>query len=785
MNEGAPFNVIGKPLPRKEDRRFLTGRGRYLDDIDLPGTVHVCFVRSPYAHARILSIDISEAEQMPGVVAVVTGEQVNQWTAPLRMAPPIDGLQPMEMATLPVDKVRFQGDPVACVVATDRYLAEDAAELVMVDYEPLDVVADMFEAMKESAPKVDDALTSNLVSHQTFAHGDTAARMRQAHCVVEAEFRSHRQTHLPMETRGILADWDEGRGHLTLHVGNQAPHPYRSVMAGRMRMKESEVTVIVPDVGGGFGQKIAVYREELTVAALARHLKRPARWREDRLENLSAASHARENVARTRAAVDANGCLLALELELYEDFGAYSFYPANYLARVIAMILTGPYRVQDYAFDVKIALTNKCGNGPMRAPMAITSWVMEGTMDAIARDLGLDPVDVRRRNILSGNDLPYTMATGETLEDINPAEVMEKGLAAFDYEAFRRRQIEDRKNGVYRGVGICNVVESTTYGSKFYKAAGISGSGHECAWVKVEPSGAVRASAGVMATGQGYETAFSQAVGEGLGIDPANVAIELGNTDVAPYGMGSRGARGGTAGGGTLYLAAQAVQGKALEIAANLMGLNSAERLRLADGVVQQFANDAWSDTELTLADIARVAYLDPTRLPDGMDPGLETLKAYDPPAMTYSNLVHICEVEVDVHTGEIVIPRYLIVENCGTMLNPTIVKGQQLGATIMGLSGTLFEHVVYDENGQNLTGTLADYLVMSADKAPEIEILDLSTPNKRTPAGLKGMAEGGVMGAIGAVTGAVNDALAPLDVVFDRHPLTPDAIRGKLRDRI
>ena len=316
---------------------------------------------------------------MPGVITAVSATELMEWTTTLRMAPPIEGLQPTEITTLPADKARFQGDPIVCIVAADRYLAEDAAELVEIDYEVLPPVTSYAEAVREGAPLVDETLTSNLVSHQTFQNDDLAARMREAYAIVEASFSQHRQTHLPIETRGCLAVWDAGREHLTFHVGNQVPHPLRTQLAARLRLSESQVTVICPDVGGGFGQKIALYREELTVAALSRHLQRPVRWREDRLENLQAASHAREEVCRVRAGVDREGRLLALELSIEEDFGAYCFYPANYLARVVAMILTGPYRVQSYAFDVKVALTNKCGSGPMRAPMSITSWVMEGT----------------------------------------------------------------------------------------------------------------------------------------------------------------------------------------------------------------------------------------------------------------------------------------------------------------------------------------------------------------------------------------------------------------------
>ena len=778
------FDQIGKPLPRKEDARLLRGKGTYVDDIEIPGALHVCFVRSPHAHARIAGFDLDEAKAVPGVVAVVTGHEVNEWTNGLRLAPPIEGLQPTEMTTLPVDKVRFHGDLVACVVAIDRYVAEDAAELVQVDYDVLEAVATYDSALADGAPLVDEMLSSNLVSHQKFEAGDIARRKQEACRIVEASFAMQRMTHLPMETRGCIAVWDDGRQHLTMHIGSQAPHPMRSALAGRLRLGEHQVTVASPDVGGAFGQKIIVYREEITVAALARHLKRPVRWREDRIENLSASLQARENTVHTRAAVAADGRILSLEAEILEDFGAYCFYPANYLARVIGMILTGPYRIQDYAFEVKIALTNKCGAGPMRAPMAITSLVMDGTLDAIARELDLDPAEVRRINMLRPSDLPYVMPTGETLEDITPGECFERGLREIDYAAVRKRQAEDRAQQIYRGIGICNVVESTTYGSAFYKAAGIPGSGHEAAWVKIEPSGAIRASAGLMGTGQSYETPFAQAVAEGLGADASQVDILLGNTDIAPYGMGARGSRGATAGGGTLFLTALDLKAKMLDIAAALLGLNSASELDIKSGRVLRHVGGEWIETEFGIADIARTAYLDPLKLPAGMQPGLEMHRAWDPPQMTYSNSTHFCEVTLNPVTGEIGIDRYLIVEDCGTVLNPLVVAGQQQGATVLGIGGVLFEHMIYDESGQNLCGTMADYMIPTATEAPEIEIIAQHTPSKRTPAGIKGMAEGGVMGAIGAVNNAVNDALRPFGVVADRQPLSPDYIRALLRDK-
>jgi aerobic carbon-monoxide dehydrogenase large subunit len=546
---------IGRPLRRREDRRFLTGTARYIDDLAVAGALHARFVRSPHGHARIRAIDTGVASAMSGIEMIATGQDLAQWTRPLRLAPAIEGLHPVTIETLPTDKVRFHGDPVACVVATDRAAADDAVDQVVVDYDPLPAVTDIAGALAPGAPLVDDSLPDNLISHQSFSAGAPEAQFAASHRVVEVNFAQHRQTHVPMEPRGCCAIWDAGREHLTMHIGTQVPHPYRTQLAARLGLSESQVTVICPDIGGGFGQKITLYREELTVAALARVLGRPVRWREERGENLLAAAHAREQTARVRVAVDAGGGIKALSLEIIEDFGAYCFYPANYLLRMVVLSLTGPYRITDYACEMRVVLTNKCGAAPMRAPMSIASWVMDGTIEAVARALNLDPIAVRRRNMLTAAELPWTMPAGPVLEDVTPRETLDAALAAFDVPGFRARQEADRARGVYRGMGLCCVVESNTYGSAFYRAAGIPGSGHEAGWVKVAPSGAVDVSVGLMTSGQGYETALAQAAAEGLGVSPEIVRPHLGNTDIAPYGMGSRGARGGTAGSSVLLLA--------------------------------------------------------------------------------------------------------------------------------------------------------------------------------------------------------------------------------------
>jgi carbon-monoxide dehydrogenase large subunit len=639
----------------------------------------------------------------------------------------------------------------------------------------------MDAALAPGAPCVDDSLSNNLVSHQSFVKGDPDRRFADAHRVVEARFVQHRQTHVPMEPRGCCAIWDAGRQHLTMHVGTQVPHPYRTNLAARLRLTESQVTVICPDIGGGFGQKIALYREELTIAAVSRALNRPVRWREERGENLLASAHAREQTAEVRAACDADGRITALSVNIVEDFGAYCFYPANYLLRMTVLSLTGPYRIADYAYDMKVVLSNKCGAAPMRAPMSIASWVMDGTLEAVARELGLDPIEVRRRNLLTAAELPWTMAAGPVLDDVTPRETLEAALAAFDVPAFRARQTADRARGVYRGMGVCCFVEANTYGSAFYRAAGIPGSGHEAGWVKVAPSGAVDVSVGLMGSGQGYETALAQAAAEGLGVPIDSVRVHLGNTDIAPYGMGSRGARGGTAGSSVLLLAGQTLQRKMCAIAASLLGMNSGDELRLWEGRVQRVIEGDWQDAGLGMLDIARVAYMDPLRLPEGMEPGLEAHRAYDPPPLTFSNATHVCEAVVDVETGAVTLERWIVAEDCGRVLNPAIVAGQQHGAVALGIAGVLQEHVVYDANGQNVTGSFADYAMPVAELIPPITLIHMHTPSRHTFSGTKGMSEGGVMGAVGALPSAVADALAPFGVVVDRQPLTAEAVLGMI----
>jgi carbon-monoxide dehydrogenase large subunit len=768
---------VGAALSPRETRKLVLGRGGYVGDLTMPGLLHAAFVRSPHAHARIAGIDVAAARRAPGIVAVLTGADLAGMTAPLRIAPPIDGLCAMEMATLPTDRVRFVGDPVACVIGEDRYAVEDACARVDVAYGPLTAVVDPERAQDSGLPRVDETVPANRAYAGVFAHGDVEAALRAADRVVVVRFHQGRQTHAPMEPRGCVASWLPGDETLTFWHSTQIPHPMRSALAARLRIPESAVRVITPDVGGGFGQKIPLYREELTTAAASRLLGRPVRWIENRRENLLAALHAREDIVDLRAAARSDGTILGVDVHILTDFGAYAYFPANYMARVVGMMIPGAYRLRDYRYAITAVLTNKCPAGPYRAPMLICSWVTEGMIDAVARALALDPVEVRRRNMLSEPELPYATATGLTYRSVYPRDTLERALTACDYAARRQAQAEARSAGRIVGLGVATYVEPNTYGSEFYRTAGIAGSGHDAAIVRIEPSGAVSAQIGVVSQGQGHLTTAAQALADELAVPIETVRVHAGDTAAAPYGMGTRGSRGGVVSTGAVLGAARLVKQKLLRIAAHLLEA-PLEDLELADGRVEVRGSPG---SGLTVAQLAQKAYLAPMELPPGVEPGLEATHAFDPPALTFSSGTHVCEIEIDRETGALAITRHTIVEECGRMLNPRVVEGQLHGATAQGLGGALVEEVVYGPDGQNLSATFMDYAMPTASWLPTFDVEHLERPDPDTPLGMKGMAEGGAMGASAALANAVADALAPLGIDAGRQPFTPRRLAARL----
>jgi aerobic carbon-monoxide dehydrogenase large subunit len=682
------------------------------------------------------------------------------------------------MPPIPIDKVRFVGDLVAVVMADNRYIAEDALELVDVEYEPLPAVADAFTATEDGQPLVHENVPNNRLCHQGYVNGDPDRVFNEdADQIVEVFFSQHRQTHSPLETRGSLSSWDKGNQFLTVRLPTQIPHGNKTQLAARLGLSEGQVQVITPDVGGGFGQKGQLWREDVTVAAASIFLGRPVKWSEDRRENLLASLHAREEDVRVQAAVKNDGTILALKMQIHTDFGGYSILPGNYMNQVVGMVVPGPYRIQDYAYELTSVFTNKCPVGAQRAPYLIAGWVTEGTVDAIARQLNLDPAEVRFKNFIRTEELPYTSATKQVYQAITPKETLEQSLDILDYTAAREWQRVGRAEGKIRGIGIGVYVEPTAYGSAFYRQAGIPGSGHDSARVRIEPSGAVTAQIGVPTQGQGHLTTAAQVLADEFEIELDRIHVQAGDTMAAPYGMGTRGARGGVVVTGSLLGATEQLKEKMLAIAAHNLEV-SPEDLVLSDGRVHV---SGLPDTGMTIQQIAHIAYINPLELPPDMEPGLDITFAYHPPPLTYANATHICTVEIDRETGQIEIPRFVVVEDCGRVLNPKVVDGQVHGAVHMGLSGALYEEVVYDDSGQNLTGSYLDYVIGSATEMPSFEVHHYENLEPTTPLGVKGMSEGGVVGATAAIANAVSDALAPFGITVDRQPFSPSRIIGLL----
>jgi carbon-monoxide dehydrogenase large subunit len=697
------------------------------------------------------------------VLLVLTGEELAR-EFPTLGSKEGDGLKPMAFGPLAIGKVRFVGDPVACVVATDRYRAEDAAELVEVEYEVLPAVTGPEQGTQPDAAVVDEAIGTNVVYQAKKTFGDVAAAFKAADLVVRETFYSNRQTPLPMETRGVLMAYNPGTGQLTAWVGTQAPHLERGWLAKGLGIEENRIRVIAPDIGGAFGQKFGLYRDEWAIAIASMKLGRPVKWVEDRRENILASCHAREDICTIDAAVKRDGTILAMRVNMLGDVGAYPLYPSapNDIPAMSAYTTPGPYKITAFEYDVTCVITTKCPQGSYRAPWAFSTWLHEGIVERIAAKLGLDSVDVRRRNLIHKEDMPFKMAneTGWEIDAVSLVESTEKALELLDVPRFRREQAELRAQGKYRGMGLCVYAEPT-------------GFGYDVATVRIDPSGTVTAMIGISAHGQGYETTMAQVVADELSVDIGQVRIVQNDTAAVTFGAGTGGSRGGVVGAGSLTVASRAVKEKALTIAAHLLEAR-AEDLAVADGVISV---KGVPGRALTFAQIADKAYNDIGSLPPGMTPLLDSTGTYNPPPTTFSNSTHVCVVDVDTETGVVTIPRYIVVNDCGVMINPMIVEGQIRGGTAQGIAGALYEEILYDETGQVLNSSLMDYLVPTPVEIPTIEIEHIVTPTPHTLGGIKGVGEGGTLGAPPAVANALADALAPFGANPVRMPFTPERV--------
>jgi aerobic carbon-monoxide dehydrogenase large subunit len=755
---------IGQSVHRKEDRRLLTGHGQYVDDVVLPGMLHAAFVRSEVAKADVVAVDATSARELPGVVAVFTaadfvGRFGEAWHAML-------GEQLVVPPPLAVADVRYVGDPVALVVADSRYVAEDACELVVVDYEPGAAVADYRTARDDGAPVVHTAwgMQSNVMASVPFTPlaPDLDDAMARAEHVVECTIEQHRYVCVPMEARGLVASWSAGREELELVCSTQSVHETRNFFARYLRIPESSVRVTARDVGGGFGQKMFVFREECAVVLASRALGRPVKWIEDRRENLLSAPHSRNELGHVRMAIDGDGTIQAITIDHVADVGAYPACPAA----LMPDLLPGPYRIPRLGFAMDLVWSNTMGKGAYRGPWMFETTAREMAIDHAARTLGMDPVELRRKNLLGLGDLPYTTAGGRVLEEVTPLETLEQALQMLDYDAFRAEQVEARQAGRLIGLGVSVYVEPTSMESPTLHT--------EAATVRVEASGRVVAFLGTTSHGQSVETTMAQIVADELGVDLDDVTVVQADTQSTPYGPGTGGSRTAVIAGGAAREASAAVRAKIVAIAAHAMEA-SPDDLELADGRVSVRGTPA---RFVTLADVATLAYRTSAQLPADVGSGLEATVRFRPDRFpTYSNATHLCVVEVDPATWVPAVRRYIVSEDCGRMINPMVVEGQIFGGVVQGLGGVLLEDLVYDAQGNPLTTTFMDYLLPTTTEVPEIEVGHIETVSTTNPGGYKGMGEGGAIGSHAAVANAVADALAPLGVVVTRTPLGPNDI--------
>jgi carbon-monoxide dehydrogenase large subunit len=768
--------LIGAPVRRVEDARLLAGGGRFVADLVLPRMLHAAFLRSPHAHARIRGLDLGRARAAAGVAACLGGDDLRPHARPIRAESRMKGYRATDFPPLATGKVRYAGEAVAVVVAESRYAAEDAAELIDVGWEPLPVVAGVEAGAAEGSSLLHEEVGSNVLLSRAFVQGDADRALAGAAVVVGDRFRFHRHAGITMENRACLADWDAGGGLLTLWSSTQVPGLLRGVLAELLEVPPHRLRVVAPDVGGGFGVKSALYPEEVTVCALARLLGRPVKWVGDRREDMLASTQAWDEVIEARLGLGADGTLEALAARVLADVGAYSIHPWTASIEVIQVIsfLPGPYRLPHYRGEGWGVATNKAPMGPYRGVgRPVSTFVMEALLDRAARRLGMDPVELRLKNLIRPEELPYRSPSGVVWDGGSFVESLERAREAAEYARAREEQVLGRAQKRFVGVGVAVYVELTGVGSAIPASPGAAiNTGTEGATVRVDPGGTVTASFGLACHGQGHETTLAQVVAEELGARLEDVRVIHGDTAASPAGTGTYASRSAVIGGGAAILASRTLREKAVRIAAHLLEAG-AEDVALEAGR----ASVRGTGRSVTLREIAAAAYAGTKRLPKGMEPGLEATRFYDPYLGTASNATHVAVVDVDVETCAVRLRRFVVVEDCGRIINPLIVEGQAIGGVAQGIGAALLEEVVYDENGQLLTGTLMDYLVPTASEVPPIEVHHLERPSPTTLGGFKGVGEGGTIGAPAAVANAIADALAPLGVEITELPLTPERL--------
>ncbi len=759
---------IGQKVKRTEDPRLVKGIGRYVDDIKLADTLHVAILRSPYAHAKINSINVDAAKNAPGVVAVYTGKDVEGKIGPVPCAAALPELKVPKFPVLAGDKTIFVGQAVAAVVAADKYAARDAADLIEVDYDPLDVVTDAEKAAQPDGPVIHEEFGTNVAYVHQAGVGDIEAAFKQADKIVSQQLTHQRLIPVAMEPRGVLVQYFPGEEQMTLWSSTQIPHLMRTQVALMLGIPENKLRVIAPEVGGGFGSKLNVYAEEALLGWIAMQLKRPVKWIESRRENFTATIHGRGQVGTAELAVKNDGTILGLRYNVTADLGAYHQLLTPAIPTLTGLMLSGCYKIGAIQMNCTGVFTNKMATDAYRgAGRPEATYLIERMMDRVAQELNLDPVELRRKNFPQPEEFPFATATGLFYDSGDYDQALDKALAAVDYQKLREEQKAARAQGRVMGIGVSTYVEICAMGP----SAALPAGGWESATVRVEPTGKVTVMTGISPHGQGEETSFAQIVADMLGVDINDVLVVHGDTSVVQYGIGTFGSRGIAVGGAALVCATEKVAAKAKKLAAHLLNTDESS-LTFEDG---KFVG-APDDRSCTIQEVALAAHV-AHNIPPDFEPGLMATHFFEPKNFTFPFGTHICVVEVDRETGDVKIARYVAVDDCGNQINPLIVAGQVHGGIAQGLAQALFEEAIYDENGQLLTGELMDYAVPKAHQLPRYELDHTVTPTPVNPLGAKGVGEAGTIGSTPAVANAVIDALAPFGVKHVDLPLRPEKL--------
>jgi carbon-monoxide dehydrogenase large subunit len=773
----AVSKIFGAAVKRREDPRLITGGATYTDDIQLPNLGYAAFVRSPHAHARIVSIDSSAAARVPGVAAVVTGRDLagKIGTIPTAWLIPNSDLKTPAHPALASDTVRYVGDAVAVVVGDSRAAARDGAAAVAVEYEPLPAIVDQEKATQAGAPQLHADVPNNVTFRWKLGGGNIDAAFQNAEVTIKQRINNQRLIPNAMETRGSVAQYNAATGELTVWVTSQNPHIHRLLLSGILGIPEHRLRVIAPEVGGGFGSKIHCYPEEAVVGYLAMQLNRPVKWSEDRRENYVATIHGRDHIADYEIAAKRDGTILGIRGRCYANLGAYLSTAAPGVPTILhGLILTGPYQIGAIDYEVVGVLTNTTPVDAYRgAGRPEATYAIERLIDLLAAELKLDPVAIRQKNFIPASAFPHSTAAGLIYDSGNYEGALEKALQIVDYPDFRAKQASARQQGRLLGIGFSTYVEICGLGpSQVAGAVGFQGGLYESAVVRVHPTGKVSVFTGSSPHGQGEETTFAQLVSHELGVPFDDVEIVHGDTARIPFGLGTYGSRSTAVGGTAVVLATRKIVEKARVIAAHLLEA-SPDDIVFQDG---RFSVKGVGDRSKTIQDVALASYL-AWSMPQGVEPGLEASSFFDPSNFVYPFGTHVAIVEVDPGTGAVTLQRYVAVDDCGPVINPMIVDGQVHGGIAQGVAQALWENAVYDENGQLVSGSLMDYAVPIASFLPSYETARTETPSPVNPMGIKGVGETGTIASTPAVVNAVIDALAHLGVRHSDMPLTPERV--------